>query len=157
VNSQWSQSTGRVTQHSDEATGWTTGVRFPGRAGFLFAVASRPALGPTKPSIQWVSGGSLPGGKTAGAWSWPLTSTWSYTSTPAYVFMAWCLVRHRDNFVYCYLTETNWQPICYDMTHREKWARGEREGQHTHTHTRARALLNTWAKLAIFFIVWSRS
>jgi hypothetical protein len=23
---------------------------------------------------------------------------WSYTSTPQYVFMAWCLVKQRDNF-----------------------------------------------------------
>jgi hypothetical protein len=23
---------------------------------------------------------------------------WSYTSTPQYAFMAWCLVKHRDNF-----------------------------------------------------------
>jgi hypothetical protein len=25
-------------------------------------------------------------------------NAWSYTSTPQYVFMAWCLVKHRDNF-----------------------------------------------------------
>jgi hypothetical protein len=24
-------------------------------------------------------------------------NAWSYTSTPQYVFMAWCLVKHRDN------------------------------------------------------------
>jgi hypothetical protein len=24
-------------------------------------------------------------------------NAWSYTSTPAYVFMAWCLIKHRDN------------------------------------------------------------
>jgi len=36
---------------------------------FLFTTASRTALGPTQPPIQWV-----PGGKAAGAWSWPLTS-----------------------------------------------------------------------------------
>jgi len=23
---------------------------------------------------------------------------WSYNSTPRYVFMAWCLVKHKDNF-----------------------------------------------------------
>jgi hypothetical protein len=23
---------------------------------------------------------------------------WRYTSTPHYVFMAWCLVQHKDNF-----------------------------------------------------------
>jgi hypothetical protein len=32
-----------------------------------FTTASRPALGHTQPSIQWVLGGSFPGGKAAGA------------------------------------------------------------------------------------------
>jgi hypothetical protein len=37
----------------------------PGRVkNFLF---SRPALGSTQPPIQWVPGGSFPGGKAAGA------------------------------------------------------------------------------------------
>jgi hypothetical protein len=31
-------------------------------------------------------------------------NVWSYTSTPPYFFMAWCLVKHRDNFTfYLYL------------------------------------------------------
>jgi len=25
-------------------------------------------------------------------------NTWSYTFTPQYVFMVWCLVKHRDNY-----------------------------------------------------------
>jgi hypothetical protein len=28
---------------------------------------------------------------------------WSYTSTLQYVFMAWCLVKHRDNFIFTFL------------------------------------------------------
>jgi hypothetical protein len=36
--------------------------------------------------------GSFPGGKAAGAWSWPLISILQYA------FMAWCLVKHTDNF-----------------------------------------------------------
>jgi hypothetical protein len=27
-------------------------------------------------------------------------NAWSYTSTPPYVFIAWCLVKHRDNFTF---------------------------------------------------------
>jgi hypothetical protein len=29
---------------------------------------------------------------------------WSYTSTPEYLIMAWCLFKHRDNFVLPYFT-----------------------------------------------------
>jgi len=25
-------------------------------------------------------------------------NAWKYTSSPQYIFMAWCLVKHRDNF-----------------------------------------------------------
>jgi hypothetical protein len=27
---------------------------------------------------------------------------WSYTSIPQHVFMAWCLVKHRDNFTFTF-------------------------------------------------------
>jgi hypothetical protein len=27
---------------------------------------------------------------------------WSYTSTPHYAFMAWCLVKHRNNFTFIF-------------------------------------------------------
>jgi hypothetical protein len=57
------------------STGWTVGVRFPVGVGiFLFTNASRPALGPAQPPIQWVPGAVSLGGKAAGAWSWLLTS-----------------------------------------------------------------------------------
>jgi len=50
-------------------------VRFLAGAGnFFFTTASVTALVPTHPPIQWVRGGSFPGGKAARAWSWPLTS-----------------------------------------------------------------------------------
>jgi hypothetical protein len=29
-----------------------------------------------------------------------IKNAWSYTSIPQYVFMAWCLVKHRDNFTF---------------------------------------------------------
>jgi hypothetical protein len=32
-------------------------------------------------------------------------NVWSYTSTPQYVFMAWCLVKHRDSFTFTLLNE----------------------------------------------------
>jgi hypothetical protein len=41
---------------------------------FLFATASRPALGHIQLPILWVTGDSFPGGKEAGACSWPLAS-----------------------------------------------------------------------------------
>jgi hypothetical protein len=61
---------------------------------------SKLALGPTHPPIQWVLGVLTPG-----VWSdhSPPSSAevkyaWIYISTPPYVFMAWYLVKHRDNF-----------------------------------------------------------
>jgi hypothetical protein len=46
---------------------------WPGLGIFLFTTAYRPALGTTQLPIQWVPRGSFPGGKAAGAWSWPLS------------------------------------------------------------------------------------
>jgi hypothetical protein len=31
-----------------------------------------------------------------------IKNAWSYTSTPQYVFTAWCLVKHRDNFTFTF-------------------------------------------------------
>jgi hypothetical protein len=92
-------------------TGWTIGVLgFYSRRGlgiFLFTTASRMALGPTQPPIQWVTGVlslriKRPGRETdhSPPSSAEVKNEWSYTSTPQYVFMAWCLVKHWDNFTF---------------------------------------------------------
>jgi hypothetical protein len=66
---------------------------------FFFFTSSGPALGPTQPPIQWVSGALSPQVNRPGreANHSPPTSakikeTWIYTSTPSYVFMAYCLI-----------------------------------------------------------------
>jgi hypothetical protein len=81
------------------ATGWTFGVLgFDSRWGlgiFPFITASRTALRPTQPPIQWVPGalslrvkrpgrevGHLPPSSAE------VKNAWSYTSTPRYVFKA---------------------------------------------------------------------
>jgi len=63
---------------------------------FLFAIASRPALGTTQPLIQWVSQLHTPRVKRSGheadhspPSSAEVKNAWSYTSSPHYVFMAW--------------------------------------------------------------------
>jgi len=72
---------------------------------FLFTTESRPALGPIQPSLHWVPKALSLGLK------WPgheadcsppaceeVKNVWSYTFTPQYIFMAWCLVKHRATF-----------------------------------------------------------
>jgi hypothetical protein len=60
------------------STGWTIGVLgFYSwlRLGiFLFTTASRTTLGAHPVSYPMGTRGSFPGGKAAGAWSWPHTS-----------------------------------------------------------------------------------
>jgi hypothetical protein len=93
--------------------GWTIGVlEFNSwqRLGiFLFTTASRTAQGPTQPPIQWVPGALFLEVKQPGCeadhsppFSAEVKNTWSYTSTPQYVFMAWCLVKLRDNFTFTF-------------------------------------------------------
>jgi hypothetical protein len=76
---------------------------------FLFTTVSRTVLGPTQPPTQRVPGTLSLGVKRlrreAGHSPPPIAevkNTWSYTSTPQYVFMAWCLVKHRGNFTFEY-------------------------------------------------------
>jgi hypothetical protein len=62
---------------------------------FLYSMLSRLALGPTQLPIQWVVGDVSPGVKRPGReaghsppTSAEVTKTWTYTSTPPYIFMA---------------------------------------------------------------------
>jgi hypothetical protein len=78
---------------------------------FLFTTASRTALGPTQPPIEWVPGAlslevKRPGREAdhSPQSSAEVTNAWSFTSTPRYVFVAWCLVKHRDNFTFLLLS-----------------------------------------------------
>jgi len=67
----------------------------------LFAIASRSSLEPTQPPIQWVPEIFSPGVNRSGyeADSPPSSAeddnTWSYTSTPACIFMALYLLERR--------------------------------------------------------------
>jgi hypothetical protein len=67
---------------------------------FFFFTASRQALGPTQPPIQWVSEALTSGVKQLGRevdhsppYTAEVKTAWSYTSTPPYIFMAWYLIK----------------------------------------------------------------
>jgi hypothetical protein len=74
---------------------------------FLFIAASRTALESTQPPIQFVPWAASLGLKRPGReanhsllFNAEVKNAWSYTSTPQYVFMVWCLVKHRENFTF---------------------------------------------------------
>jgi len=95
-----------------------TPVRFPagrGRDSFILTTAvSRPALGCTQPPLHWVSGAVSSGVKGPGLEadhslpsSADVKNSWSYTFTPPYVFIAWYLVKQRDNFTFTFLCRSD--------------------------------------------------
>jgi hypothetical protein len=76
---------------------------------FLFTTASRTALVPTQPPLQWVpealslaikrperESGHSPSSSAE------VKNAWNSTSTPQYIFVAWCSVKHRDNFTFTF-------------------------------------------------------
>jgi hypothetical protein len=60
--------------------GWTTGIRFPIGAEIFSPPRPGREADHSRPSVAEVK------------------NVWSYTSTPLYPLMAWCSVKHRDNF-----------------------------------------------------------
>jgi hypothetical protein len=88
-------------------------VQFPAGAGnFSLHHRVQNGSGAYPPSYPMGTRSSFPGGKVAGAWSWPLTSIYcrdermrgDIPPVPQYAFMVSCLVKHRGNFTFIYIT-----------------------------------------------------
>jgi hypothetical protein len=64
------------------------------------AAVSSPTLGPTHSPVKWVLGFLSLWGEVAHSppSSTKVKNTWIYIPTPLYVFMAWYLFKHRENF-----------------------------------------------------------
>jgi hypothetical protein len=89
----------------------TLSSRFDSRRGlgiFLFTTASRTALGLTQPRIQWVPGALSLGVKWLGREVDHIHLVprsrirGAIPILPHYVFMAWFLVKHKDNFTFTF-------------------------------------------------------
>jgi hypothetical protein len=88
---------------------------------FLFTTVSRPALGPIQLPIQWVPGAlsqrvKRPGLETDNSppSSDEVKMRGAISSLPQYASMAWCLVKHRDNFTFYLFTFINVQILIRD-------------------------------------------
>jgi len=53
-------------------------------------------MGPTQPPLQWVPAVKRPGREAdeSPSSSSEVKKVWGYTSTPQYIIMAWCLIKH---------------------------------------------------------------
>jgi hypothetical protein len=86
----------------------SSGVRFPAETGNLsLRHRVQNGSGAYPASCPMGTRDSFPGVKWQGreadnspSSSAEVQNAWSYTSTPQYVFMAWCLVKHRDDFTF---------------------------------------------------------
>jgi hypothetical protein len=95
------QGLGLVSQYMTRLLAWWPGFDSRQSRIFLFDTTSRPTLGSTQSPIQWVPV-VLPGVR----WlrheahhsppsSADVKNAWSYTFTPPYVCMAWCLLKYQ--------------------------------------------------------------
>jgi hypothetical protein len=87
-----------------------SGVRFPAGAGNFSLHRVRNGSGAHPASYPIGTRGVFPRDKAAGREadhsppsSAEVKNAWSYPSTPQYVFTAWCLVKHRDNFAFTFV------------------------------------------------------
>jgi hypothetical protein len=74
---------------------------------FLFAAAFKPVLRPTRTSYLKRIGVLSSGTKRPDceADHWPpsrakVKNARNYTTTPSYIFMAWCLIKNKDNVAF---------------------------------------------------------
>jgi hypothetical protein len=75
-------------------------VSFPvGAKIFLFFTMKRLDMGPTQPLIHWIPGLGHEADHQPPSSAW-IKDAWSYTSTPPYVFLVWCFIKHRNNFIF---------------------------------------------------------
>jgi hypothetical protein len=83
------------------------GVRFPVGAGnFSLRLHVQTGSGAHPASYPMGTGGSFHEGKATGVSR--SKNVWSYTSTPLYVFMAWYLVKHKENFTFTFTSTVMW-------------------------------------------------
>jgi hypothetical protein len=75
------------------ATGWTAGVRF---RAVLFA-AARLGLEPTQISSQWITAVMQPERESDHS---KLVASLRWLINTPHIFMAWCLIKHRDSFTF---------------------------------------------------------
>jgi hypothetical protein len=91
--------------------GWPEDRGSGNRENSVFFTTSIPALGPTQPPIQWVSG-HFPRGGGREADHWPPSSAeikkaWSHTYTPPTYLWRVIQFEHRNTFFFIFYTPTH--------------------------------------------------
>jgi hypothetical protein len=94
-----------------------------GAGNFSLHHGVQTALEQTQPPIQSIPGALSLGVKRPGREAYhsllssaEVKNVWSYTSTLQYVFMAWCLVKHRDNFTCLPFIHYIWYDVAVTFT-----------------------------------------